>query len=104
MASGGKHSIIKLIHAHNAAHYENSDSQNMACLSVLQHCSRARSRPGGAAESTCWGTNTLLRRSMSLGYPRQVSFSDKSNLLGQVSHDEEAKCYTNLDPSTERNY
>lgn len=46
-------------------------------------------------EISGWDSNTFLRRSMVLGYFSQVYFSDKSNLLGQVSHYAEAKCYTN---------
>lgn len=41
---------------------------------------------------------------MGLGYPSQVYSSDKSKLLGQGSQAGEAKCYANLDPSTERNH
>lgn len=46
-------------------------------------------------EISGWDSNTFLRRSLGLGYSSQVYFSGKSNLLGQVIHYAEAKCYMN---------
>lgn len=46
-------------------------------------------------EISGWDSNSFLIRSIGLSYSSQVYFSDKSNLLGQVGHYAEAKCYMN---------